>query len=68
MTKIKVQTKGMHCPSCEMLIKDELEELGGIHKVNASHKTGVIEVDFDSQKVAEENIIEIIKNQGYEIK
>ena len=63
---IKIKTKGMHCSSCEMLIKDALEELAGVTKAEASHKTGVITVDFDASKVKEKDIIEIIKIEGYE--
>lgn len=68
MANIKIKTKGMHCSSCEMLVKDALEELDGVSTANADHKSGVISVDFDDNKVNEKDILEIIKLEGYEIK
>ena len=68
MANIKIKTKGMHCSSCEMLVKDSLEELDGVNTANADHKSGVISVDFDDNKVNEKDIIEVIKLEGYEIK
>ena len=68
MKKIKIKTKGMHCTSCEVLLKSALEELEGVNNVKASCKTGIITVDFDDEKVFEKDIIEIIKMEGYKIK
>lgn len=68
MANIKVKTKGMHCSSCEILVKDALEELGGVNKAEASHESGIVSVDFDDNKVNEKDIIEVIKLEGYEIK
>jgi copper chaperone len=67
MTKIKIKTKGMHCGSCEILVKDALEELEGVNKAEASHESGVVSVDFDENKTNEKEIIEIVKLEGYEI-
>ncbi len=67
MINTKIKTKGMHCPSCEMLVKDSLEELEGVKKVEASFKTGIISVDFDENKATEKDIIQIIKQEGYDI-
>ncbi len=67
MKKTQIKTKGMHCPSCEMLIKDSLEELEGVNKAEASFKSGIISVDFDENKTNEKEIIDIVKLEGYEI-
>ena len=67
MTNIKIKTKGMHCTSCEMLVKEALEELDGVNKAEASHESGIVSVDFDKNKVSEKDIIEVIKLEGYEI-
>ncbi|MBW3004654.1 cation transporter, partial [Candidatus Woesearchaeota archaeon] len=68
MKKIKIKTKGMHCASCEVLLKSVLEELEGVNDAKASCKTGIISVDFDEDKVNEKEIIELIKLEGYKIK
>jgi copper chaperone CopZ len=68
MKNIKIKTIGMHCPSCEMLVKDSLEDEDGISKAQADHKSGLIEVEFDDSKINTQRINQIIKEEGYEIK
>ncbi|MBT3940846.1 heavy-metal-associated domain-containing protein [Candidatus Woesearchaeota archaeon] len=65
MVNIKITTKGMHCNSCEMLVKDALEELAGVNKVEASHETGAIYIDFNDTKISKEKILDVIKEEGY---
>ncbi len=67
MTNAKIKTSGMHCTSCEMLVKDALEDMDGVKSAGANHKTGIIDVDFDDGKVEREAIIETIKKEGYEV-
>ncbi len=66
MANIKIKTKGMHCESCEMLVKDSLEELEGVNSAKADHKSGIVEVDFDDSKVEEVEIKAVISSEGYE--
>jgi len=47
MKKTKLNVSGMHCKSCEMLIKDELEEIPGVAGVEASHKDGCVLVSHE---------------------
>ena len=68
MTNIKLQTDGMHCTSCEMLIGDALTELEGVDNAKANHKSGIVEVDFDDSKVKKEKIIETIKKEGFKVR
>ena len=58
-----IKTKGMHCSSCEMLLKDSLEELGA-KVISISHKTGEVVVEYDN----EEAVVDVIKNEGYDVK
>ena len=64
MANIKIKTKGIHCTSCEMVIKDALEDLQGVNKAEASYKSGIVSVDFDDTKVNEDKIIGTIKLEG----
>jgi copper chaperone len=65
---IQLKTEGMHCGSCEILVKDALEELDGINKAEVSHESGIVKVDFDDSKVPKEKIIETIKGEGYKVR
>ena len=66
--KIMLNVEGMHCKSCETLIKDELDELEGIKNVNVSAEKGIATIEYDESKVDEMKIIEIIKKEGYKVK
>jgi len=66
MSNIKIKTKGMHCPSCEMLVKDSLEDLDGVEKAEADFKSGIVSVDFDDSKIGLDKIKSIIKEEGYD--
>ncbi len=65
--KRKFDVNGMHCKSCEMLIKDSLEEADGVRNVTVSHAKGFVNVEFDESKISEEKIMSIIRNEGYEV-
>jgi copper chaperone CopZ len=65
MVNVKISTKGMKCKSCEMIIQDALKELKGINKVEASHETSAIYVEFDDKKISKEKILDTIKDEGY---
>ncbi len=64
---VNIKIRGMHCASCEMLVKDSLEELDGVNKVEASHEKGIVSVDFDENKVDKSKIVETIKSEGYNV-
>jgi len=57
--------KGMHCNSCSMLIEKELENK--VNKIKVSYSNEEAEIDFDEDKISEQEIKEAIKKLGYEI-
>ncbi|MCR4305797.1 MAG: heavy metal translocating P-type ATPase, partial [Candidatus Daviesbacteria bacterium] len=65
MNNITFQIEGMHCGSCETLIKDELAEIQGITDIQVSYKTGKGMLKLDSQKSNTTDIITAISNAGY---
>lgn len=67
MAKAKIKTSGMHCSSCEMLLGDALQEINGVSKAKANHKTGIVEVDFDDLEVDEREIRQAIESEGYNV-
>ena len=69
MEKVTFQVKGMHCGSCEMLIKDELSEITGASDPKIDFKTGTGSVMLDTAKSSPDAIIDAIKRAGeYEAK
>lgn len=64
---ILFSVKGMHCASCEILIKDEISELKGITDIKISHKTGEGSALIDTEVLSDsEVILKAIENAGYE--
>ncbi|MFH1641781.1 MAG: heavy metal-associated domain-containing protein [Nanoarchaeota archaeon] len=61
----KINVNGMHCKSCEMLIKDALEDQEGVKKVYVSHNN--VTVTFDEKIVGIDQLKSIIKKEGYEV-
>ena len=66
MKEINLRIKGMHCKSCEMLIKEELNELG-VNECNIDYKTGKAIITFEESKLSSDSIKSAIKKQGYEV-
>ncbi len=64
--KINVQISGMHCQSCEMLIKDELSSLSGLTDIQIDPKTGRGSLIATNKQVSDETILAAIKSAGYE--
>mgnify|MGYP001620164536 CR=1 FL=1 len=58
----KIDVKGMHCKSCELLIKSSLEDLGV--RANIDYKKGEVIVRFDSKKITLDKIYKAIEDSG----
>lgn len=63
--KIDLQVTGMHCQSCELLIKDELSEVPGISEVSVDHKTGLATLLLNESLSPQEAILAAISKAGY---
>ncbi len=62
----KLNVQGMHCESCEILIKSELKEMPGITEVRISAKNGQGSVKTNLNSVTASDIQQAIKRAGYE--
>jgi Cu+-exporting ATPase len=62
---LNFQVTGMHCQSCEMLIREELDAISGIKDISIDHITGKGSVTLINGHVKDSQIIEAIKNAGY---
>ena len=65
-TTTNLNTIGMHCRSCSMLVDMTLDELEGVSNVETDHATGTTVVTFDSDTVDIESIIGAIRSVGYD--
>ncbi len=63
--KKNVKVKGMHCASCEILLREAIEE-AGVKDVSASHEKGEIVVDMKNEKEYS-NVKKAIEKEGYNV-
>jgi len=64
--KILLKVTGMHCASCEMLTKEELEELPGVTNIAVDFKAGSAELILDDSKNNINDVVEAVKKAGYQ--
>lgn len=67
MKKVTLKLNGMHCTSCSLLIDTVLEELPGVASAKSNYVEQKVVVEFDEGQVAIPKMLEVIKNEGYEV-
>lgn len=65
-TTVRLNTTGLHCRSCSMLVDLTVEELDGVSNVTTDHATGETVVSFDTDVIEVETIIGAIRSVGYD--
>ncbi len=63
--KTTITINGMHCNSCEILLKDVLEETDGVTSANVSKTNNNAVVEFDESKVTREQLCKLIEAEKY---
>lgn len=67
MSTITMNVNGMRCGSCEALVKEALEELGGVESVEVSQGSGTARVVYDENSISPEALKAAIEKQGYTV-
>jgi copper chaperone len=63
---VHLETSGMHCTSCSMLVDMTLSDLAGVSESRTDLASGRTEVVFDPDVVTVGAIIEAIRGAGYD--
>jgi len=66
MTEVKLNTTGLHCRSCSMLVDMTVGELDGVAEVHTDHATGETIVSFDPDAISITDIVTAIREAGYD--
>ncbi len=61
-----LNTTGMHCRSCSMMVDMTVDEIDGVKEVRTDHVTGETVVTFDDERVGLDAIVEAIRAAGYD--
>ena len=67
IVKKKLKIDGMHCTSCAMNIDFDLENLEGVKSAKTNYARQESEIEFDPEKVTEEDLANNIKKTGYKV-
>lgn len=66
--QVVLKIEGMHCTSCEKILKEELGDLEGVEKAEVSYENRNATIFFDDAKIKSREFIETILKEGYKAK
>jgi copper chaperone CopZ len=58
--------KGMHCESCAVEIREQLETTAGVFKADVTYGGKTADVEFDDAVVQEKTLVKKIQDLGYQ--
>jgi copper chaperone CopZ len=64
--KREFHIKGMHCESCAVEIREQLETTAGVHKADVTFNGKTANVEFDDGVVQEQTLVKKIQDLGYQ--
>lgn len=67
MQKINFPIQGMHCASCSLRIEKSLQKTVGIFGVQVNYALAKASVNFDENKINENDIYKVVEKEGYRI-
>jgi copper chaperone CopZ len=65
MIKKRLSIQGMHCVNCAMLIDGAIEDLPGVKSANTNYARQVVDIEYDENRVSEDELVTAIKATGY---
>ncbi|AFN74032.1 copper-transporting P-type ATPase [Melioribacter roseus P3M-2] len=65
LQKAQLPIVDMHCSTCALTIEKEVKKLPGVKSAVVNYATATAYVDYDSESVKTDDIIEAIKKAGY---
>ncbi len=66
-TTARLHAKGLHCPSCSMLITMSVQDLPGVTDATCDHVTGETVVTYDDATLDTAGIVSAIEAAGYRV-
>jgi copper chaperone CopZ len=66
MMKREFHIKGMHCESCAVEIREQLETTAGVRKADVTFNGKTANVEFDDAVVQEQTLVKKIQDLGYQ--
>jgi len=67
MASINLNVEGITCGGCEKSIRNALLANDGVNEATASHETGVVAIEYDENKVQENQLKQAIEDAGFDV-
>ncbi len=67
MEQVTLRVRGMRCNSCEMLVREALQEVEGVVKAVVDIGKGTASVTYDERKAGEEKFRRAVETEGYSL-
>jgi copper chaperone len=67
MANIQFNVEGITCGGCEKSIRNALLSNTGVKEATASHKTGIVDIEYDESKVAQDQLKQAIVAAGFDV-
>ncbi|NGP75119.1 heavy-metal-associated domain-containing protein [Balneolaceae bacterium YR4-1] len=64
--KTTLRSDDLSCPSCVDNIESNLKNTEGVNDAKVHFNTGRIEVEHDTGLISKEELIEVVRQSGYE--
>jgi copper chaperone CopZ len=61
----RLETTGLHCQSCSMLVQMELEDVAGVVAAHSDFNTGMTEVEYDPAVASVDDLVAAVVRAGY---
>lgn len=65
MKQYELTVEGMSCTGCEQTVTTAVKRVTGVHRVDADHETGDVEITADQG--TEDDIKQAIHDAGYDV-
>lgn len=65
MDQYELPVEGMACAGCEKTVTTALEGVEGVHRVEADHETGAVQITAD--RGTEDAVKQAISDAGYDV-
>lgn len=66
MIKKRFTVKGMHCVGCTIAVEGAIERLDGVKAASANYAREFVDVEYDQERVREEQIVAAVNMAGYD--
>jgi copper chaperone CopZ len=61
-----IRIEGMHCHRCEVAIQKQLAQIPGVHEAEVDFNSGQASILFDNSQATPQQLVEAIRDAGYE--